>query len=159
MSWYAFHGYNNNKAIDASAFDGAELNALGMHGYPTQAQAEAKPNSVNILQTTVVNAAIDDYNNARDISPTVANNPSSPTAPVTAAANGGKTAAKKVTQAAGNLLGTFTIAGISGTNLVIRGGKMIIGAILIFIGVAHLSGINGKVPGVAGKVLKAAPLL
>ena len=159
MSWYAFHGYNNNHAIDASAFDGAELNALGMHGYPTQAQAEAKPNSVNFLQTAVVNAAIDDYNNARDISPTVANNPTNPASGAVAAAKGGSTAVKKATQDAGKLLGTFTIGGISGTNLVIRGGKMIIGAILIFIGVAHLSGLKDKVPGVAGKALKAAPLL
>ena len=155
MSWYAFHGYNNGQPIDASAFDGAELNALGMHGYPTKAQAEAKPNSVNILQKAVVNAAIDDYNNARDISPTQANNPSNPAAPVQAAAGTAANAAKSAAKS----LGTFTIAGISGTNLVVRGGKMVIGAILIFIGIAHLSGLNEKVPGVAGKVLKAAPLI
>jgi len=93
MAWYAFKGYNNGQAISASAFDGAELNALGMHGYATQQQAQANPNSVNFFQKVVVNAAIDDYNNARDISPTIANNPSSPTAPVKAAVNGAKTAA------------------------------------------------------------------
>lgn len=67
MSWYAFKGYNNNQAINASGFDSIELNALGMHGYPTQKEAQAKPNSVNIFQATIVNAAIDDANNARDV--------------------------------------------------------------------------------------------
>jgi hypothetical protein len=66
-TWYAFRGYNNGQAISASAFDSAELNALGFHGYPTQASAAAKPNSVNLLQAPIVNAAIDDANNARDV--------------------------------------------------------------------------------------------
>lgn len=67
MAWYAFHGYNNGKAISASTLDGAELNALGMHGYPTERQAEQHPNSVGWWQVVTVNAAIDDANNARDV--------------------------------------------------------------------------------------------
>lgn len=67
MSWYAFKGYNNNQAINASGFDSIELNALGMHGYPTQKEAQAKPNSVSWFQVVTVNAAIDDANNARDV--------------------------------------------------------------------------------------------
>lgn len=159
MTWYAFHGYNNGKAIDASAFDGAELNALGMHGYATEAQAEKNPNDVNVFQAPVVNSAIDDYNNARDISPTVANNPTSPTAPVTAAANGAKTAAKKVVQAAGKVLGNWTIGGISGTNLAIRLVKVIAGGVILIVGLAKLTGFDSKAGSVVQGAVKAAPLL
>lgn len=44
-------------------------------------------------------------------------------------------------------------------NTWLRIGKVVIGAVLIFIGVAHLTSFDEKATGVAGKVLKAAPLL
>lgn len=145
MTWYAFHGYNNGQAIDASAFDGAELNALGMHGYPTQAQAQAKPNSVNVFQAPVVNAAIDDYNNARDISPTQANNPTDITAPVKAAVNTGKNAAKKTLGAGWNL--TFG----NTTGLLGRIIKVALGAVLLISGILRMTGTDKAALGVAGK--------
>lgn len=74
MVWYAFKGYNNGKAVNASTFDSTELRMLGFHGYGTEAQAESHPNSVPgfpnplaAIAIPVVNAAIDDANNARDV--------------------------------------------------------------------------------------------
>jgi hypothetical protein len=74
-TWYAFKGYNNNKAVNVSQFDMAELMPLGFHGYATEAEADAKPNSVPhfpnpvaALAIPIVNAAINDANNARDVS-------------------------------------------------------------------------------------------
>lgn len=146
MTWYAFKGYNNGQAIDASAFDAAELNATGMHGYPTQAEAQANPNSVSWFQVVLVNAAIDDYNNARDISPTQANNPTSLAAPVQAAAN-------TAGSAASGLLGNITagITGFSGTNFVLRAIKVIIGGVLLLIGLAHITGADNAISDAARK--------
>lgn len=141
-NWYAFKGYNNNKAVNVSAFDGAELNALGMHGYPTQADAEAKPNSVNIFQATFVNAAINDANNARDVA--------------SAPKNAAKAAAKAVPKIPGISNVTDFLGGLTSANLWIRVAKGIIGGALILLGAAKLTGIDNKI---AKTALKAAPLL
>lgn len=146
MSWYAFKGYNNNKAINASSFDGAELNLLGMHGYPTQAEAEAKPNAVNIFQATFVNAAIDDANNARDVA----------SAPGNAAKAAGKAAANAAKGIPGISSVTDFLGGLTSANLWIRIAKGIIGGALILLGAAKLTGIDNKV---ANAAVKAAPLL
>jgi len=150
MSWYAFHGYNNGQAIDASAFDGAELNALGMHGYATQAQAQANPNDVNIVQAPVVNAAIDDYNNARDISPTQANNPSNPAAPAKAAANTAASAAKNA------LTSTFNLTFGNTTGLLGRIIKVVLGAVLLISGIIRMTGTDKAALGAAGKAAMLA---
>jgi hypothetical protein len=61
MTWFAFKGYNNGAAIDLAGVQEKEAVSLGFHGYPTQLQAQAHPNSVNILQKLTVNALIADY--------------------------------------------------------------------------------------------------
>lgn len=155
MSWYAFHGYNNGKAINASAFDGAELNALGMHGYPTQAQAEAKPNSVNVFQAPVVNAAIDDYNNARDISPTQANNPSDITAPAKAGVNTAKKAAQNLPSWLTDLE-KFIERLLPSRAFMIRTAEVVIGIGLILVSLDELAKGSpiGDAAHVAGKAVK-----
>jgi hypothetical protein len=146
VSWYAFKGYNGGKAIVASAFDGAELNALGMHGYATAAIAQVNPNSVNVFQSPVVNAAIDDYNNARDISPTQANNPTNPAAPVAAAANTATSAAEK--------LGSGTVDDVINflkqSNIWERGAEIIAGLILLYVGLKAVATPAGQVPAARG---------
>jgi hypothetical protein len=61
MTWYAFQGYNNNKAIDIAGVQEKEATVFGFHGYATESQAEANPNSVNIFQAPFVNLIIADY--------------------------------------------------------------------------------------------------
>ena len=150
MAWYAFSGYNNGQAIDASAFDGAELNALGMHGYPTQAEAQAKPNSVSIFEAPVVNAAIDDYNNARDISPTVADNPSDITAAGAAAGNTAVNAAKDAAKAAAGSGWNLTFGNTTG--LLGRTIKVALGAALLIMGIARMTGAGTAIKNAAGSI-------
>jgi len=119
-TWFAFKGYNNNKAINASIFDMTELDAIGMHGYPTEAQANAKPNSVNIFQAPVVNAAIDDANNARDVA--------------SAPGNVAGAAGKAVAGGASAVFGDFT-KWLNQSNLLLRGAEIAAGLLLIYIGV------------------------
>jgi hypothetical protein len=61
MTWFAFQGYNGGKAVDIAGSQEKEAAALGFHGYATQAQAQANPNSVNILNSWAVNEMIADY--------------------------------------------------------------------------------------------------
>jgi hypothetical protein len=150
-NWAAFKGYNNGKAVVLSAVDQANLQVFGVHYYPTEALAEANPNSVASLPNPaaaamipLVNAAIDDYNNARDISPTQAKNPSNPLSSAQAGANTAKNAAGS--------LGNWTISGVSGTNLTIRAAKIIIGGALLIIGLAHITGSDHVVMQAARKV-------
>lgn len=124
MSWFAFHGYNNGQPISASPFDEAELDAVGMHGYATPAQAKANPNSVNIFQAPLVNAAIDDYNNARNIS-TIQGK-------VTNAAKGAANAAKVLTNP-GDWLKSAT-GWIGQQNIWVRGGEIVVGILVLYIG-------------------------
>jgi hypothetical protein len=63
-----------------------------------------------------------------------------------------KPAPGEVAQVANSL---FSIGGVSGTNLAIRAAKVFGGAIILFIGLAKLTGVGG----IAAKVVKAAPLL
>lgn len=55
-----------------------------------------------------------------------------------------------------NFLGNITFGGLSGTNLVTRAAKMIIGAVVMLIGIAKMSGVSA---GTVGKAVKAAPFL
>lgn len=55
-----------------------------------------------------------------------------------------------------NFLGSITFGGLSGTNLVTRGAKMIIGAVIMLTGLAKMAGINS---GTVGKAVKVAPFL
>jgi hypothetical protein len=67
--------------------------------------------------------------------------------------------------AAANVLGDISqgfkasISGISGTNLVIRGAKIIIGALILLVGLAKVSGLDSKSGSLAAKAVKAAPFL
>jgi hypothetical protein len=155
--WYAFQGYNNGKAIAASATDSAILESLGMHFYPTAAEAQAHPNSVNIFQKISVNAAIDDYNNARDISPTTANNPTSPTSTAKAAANSaGQAAGKLPIPGVGNI--DDVISWLSQGSIWERGAEILGGFVLLYIGVKAMTGLDpvGAAKNTATKAGKAA---
>lgn len=64
MTWFAFKGYNNGKAIDLAGSQEKEAVSLGFHGYGTEQLAETQPNSVSLFQKLFVNAFIADYNMA-----------------------------------------------------------------------------------------------
>lgn len=58
MFWIAWQGYNGGKAISLGEVEQIEAAAYGMHGYPTQAEAEANPNTVPAIAKAQVNAWI-----------------------------------------------------------------------------------------------------
>jgi sulfite exporter TauE/SafE len=71
-------------------------------------------------------------------------------------ANAQKTVAKKTVGAIvgslGNLAGFLGVGSISGTNLVIRAAKVIIGGVLLIVGLVHITGAGGTVGSIARKV-------
>lgn len=161
--WYAFKGYNNGKAIAASVFDSGELEALGMHFYPTQAEAQAKPNSVTFYQVPVVNAAIDDYNNARDVpgGTSLANNPASPTAAAKSAAS----AASKAVPIPGVGNVDDLINWLKQGAIWERVGEVAVGLILLYAGIKAIATPAGQNPAkktfkdTAKHVAKAAAII
>jgi hypothetical protein len=64
MTWFAFQGLNGGKAIDIAGVQEKDAVAWGFHGYATEAQAEAKPNSVNIATRIAADLLIADYHTA-----------------------------------------------------------------------------------------------
>lgn len=150
-TWFAFKGYNNGKAINASVFDMTELDALGFHGYPTEAEANAKPNSVPgfpnplaAIAIPVVNAAIDDANNARDVK-------SAPGNAAKAVADKAKQAIPGGADAIGNFFGN-----LAKSDTWTRVLKVIVGGVLMIVGLAKLTGIE---KGIVGTAIRKAPLL
>lgn len=150
-TWFAFKGYNNGKAVNVSTFDMTELDALGFHGYPNEKQAEQKPNSVPgfpnplaAIAIPVVNAAIDDANNARDVRSAPGN-----------AAKAVADKAKQVIPGGIDAIGKF-FGNLTKSDTWIRTLKVIIGGLLMVVGLAKLTGIDN---GIIGTAVKKAPLL
>lgn len=61
-------------------------------------------------------------------------------------------AAGDAASAAGSLLGSWTIGGVSGTNLAIRAAKIIIGGVLLIVGLVHITGADNAIATAARKV-------
>ena len=64
MTWFAFQGLNSGKAVNLAGAQEKTATSEGFHGYATEAQAEANPNSVNILTRGFADLWISDYNAA-----------------------------------------------------------------------------------------------
>jgi hypothetical protein len=56
MFWVAFQGYYGGKAISLGTIEQGEAELYGFHGYPTAAEAQAKPNIVPAIAKAQVNA-------------------------------------------------------------------------------------------------------
>lgn len=70
-----------------------------------------------------------------------------------AAATAAKNAASNISSITGFL------SALGSANLWIRVVKIVAGSVILFIGVAHLTGLDSKLTGVASKAVAAAPLL
>ena len=66
--------------------------------------------------------------------------------------NAQKTVSNAVVGSLGNLAGFLGVGSISGTNLVIRAAKVIIGGLLLIIGLVHITGADNAVASIARKV-------
>lgn len=128
MFWVAFKGYNNGKAISLGTVEQAEAEAYGFHGYPTAAQAQAKPNSVNAIEKTQVNAWVVATND-------ITGNP---------AADAEHAAAAAANAATGGNLATLESA-LTSKNTYIRAAKVITGIVMIIVGLVKLTGTDRAV--------------
>jgi hypothetical protein len=128
MFWVAWKGYNGGKAVSLGAVEQAEAEAYGMHGYPTAAQAQAKPNSVNAVEKTQVNAWIVAAND-------ITGNP---------AADAEHAAAAAASAATGGNLATLESA-LTSKNTYIRIAKVVTGIVMIIVGLVKLTGTDSAV--------------
>lgn len=140
--YYAWKGYNGGKALSLGAIEQGEAAVYGMHGYPTAAEAEAHPNSVNAIEKPQVNAWVVAAND-------ITGNPGADA----------KKAAGDVAGAIGNDTGITAVGdfvkGLAQPNLWIRIAKITVGSVILIVGLAKLTGAGG----VAAKAVKYAPLL
>jgi hypothetical protein len=148
MTWFAFKGYNNGQAVDLAGSQEKEAAALGFHGYATQAQAQAEPNSVNVLNSWAVNEIVADYKIAVE----AGEQPGGPNATPTP----GNIVAGEASLAENSIPGVRQIATFLGDlgsrNLWLRVGKVVIGIALIIVGLVHLTGAGN----IAADVAKGA---
>lgn len=152
MTWFAFHGKNNGKAIDLAGVQEKDAVTIGFHGYGTEAQAEKQPNSVNVITGGEADLLISDYAAAvREKAQPGGKNASNPVAAaVQGDASYAKSAASAAASATGiNAIGNF-FGGLSQKNTWIRVGKISIGGVMILIAVSKLTG--------AGSVISKIPV-
>lgn len=142
MYWVAFKGYYNGKALSLGTVEQLEAEAMGFHGYGTEAEAEANPNTVNFAQKAQVNAWV--FNAQGSLTQHLA-----PHIPVIGPAiNAGEKAVGALTD-----VNTF-LSRLTSPNTWIRAGEFILGALLILSGALTLAGKNGDVVTLAKKVVK-----
>lgn len=142
MYWVAWKGYNGGKALSLGILEQYEADTLGFHGYPTEAQAEANPNTVNNpAQKLQVNAWVF---NTQSLAQHTAN-----------AANRVIPGAKAVTGAITDV--NSFLSRLTSVNTWIRVAEVLLGAMLIMAGALKLSGSSadlGDIAKTATKVIK-----
>jgi hypothetical protein len=147
MTWFAFKGLNGNKAVNLSGLEEKMAAADGFHGYATEAEAEAQPNSLNPLTSIEAKAFIPG---------TFANNPAGAVAG--AAGNAAASAAKAATSGLGlgNLDAFFST--LTNKLIWIRISEVALGLVLIAVGVAKLADTNSLARAITNNVppIKAA---
>lgn len=129
-TWFAFKGYGT---VQLAGVQEKQAVATGFHGYATKAQAEAKPNSVNLLQKPLVNLLEADYAQALK----------------TESQPGGTNS--NLADPNSILGGIKDAAGLNAniTTWFIRVGEVVLGIVLVAIGVAKLTGVQNTIAKVA----------
>jgi hypothetical protein len=125
---------NNLLNLGNNLVGGAGWHELNIPGNATQAQAAAE--------------AIKEFPTGKK-----------PTTAAITPARVASTAAGEAASATGISSVTGFLSTLGSANLWIRVVKIVAGSIILFIGVAHLTGLDQKVTGIASKALSAAPLL
>jgi len=149
MTWFAFKGYNSGKAVDIAGSQEKEAVTFGFHGYGSEAEAEKKPNSVNLLTSWFVNAIIADYAAALKEQAQPGGKNANILNPGTALKAGESYVANSIPGLA--TIGDFFGRLSQGTTW-IRVGEVLLGALLIMSGVMKLSGASGDIKDIVRKV-------
>jgi hypothetical protein len=151
MTWFAFKGLNNGKAINLAGTQEKQAALEGFHGYATQAEAQAQPNSVNVLTRLQADAFITDYNYAVK----AGEQPGGPNADILNPVND----VKGTAQAAENLSGVTSMLQLAkdaynvldSKSTWLRVTKVVVGSVMIIIGLVKLTGTDKAVTDVAAK--------
>lgn len=152
MTWFAFKGLNGGKAIDLAGIQEKDAVVNGFHGYATEAQAEANPNSVNPITQIEADLLIADYNTAVSQGA----QPGGPNAsnPIGAAATGIANSTG-IGSAINNIDDFF--AKLKDANTWLRIGEVLLGVLLIAASVGKLTGANNVITS-AVKNTKVIPI-
>jgi hypothetical protein len=160
MTWFAFKGLNNGKAIDLAGTQEKQATVTGFHGYGTEKDAEANPNSINFLNRIEADGFIADYNAAIK----QGSQPGGPNANITNPATAAKAAATGLVNSIPGVGSAITsvegfVSAFGNRNLWIRVAKVIVGGAILIVGLLHLTGADKAIGGFAAKAVKVAPLL
>jgi len=142
VTWYAFQGLNGGNAIDLAGIQEKDATAQGFHGYATESQAEANPNSVNVITRISADLLISDYKVAlAGQGQPGGKNASNPVAFAAAADAAGVNNAAKY--AANTIPGVAQIgdffSALGQANTWIRVGEAVLGLILLAVGISKLT--------------------
>jgi hypothetical protein len=138
MTWYDIRWNGQTYLENLSGASEKTLTILGIHGYATQDEAKAHPQTMNDVQ-----AALGGAQALAGVSGSATNIPTP----------GGVVTGAGATTAAATTGWEALIHGFSGTNFVLRAAKVIIGGVLLLSGIVHLTGIDKKALGVASKAV------
>jgi len=155
MTWFAFAGLNGGQAIDLAGVQEKDAAATGFHGYATQAQAQASPNSVNAVTRVEADALIADYKAAvAEQAQPGGKNASNPVAAgAQAVETGAKDAASTIASDTGvNAIGDF-FSTLTEKNVWVRAAKVIVGSVMIIVGLARITGAGNAVTAVAKEAI------
>lgn len=144
MTWYAFRNWANNSypPVNVAGLQEKTLTVWGFHGYATQAQAVMRPNSVNFANASIVATIEKDYQAALS----TGMQPGGPNANI----------GRAVTNPAGfakDAIAADLLHGFNFGNWILRIGEILLGAVLIGVGVAKLTGTDNVISS-ALKVVK-----
>lgn len=153
MTWFAFSGYNSGKAIDLAGTQEKQAVVTGFHGYASEAQAEANPNSVNFFQKLEVNAFIADYHAAvkQGSQPGGKNNILTPSGAAGAVAQGSPLGSA-ITSVEG------FVSAFGDKNLWIRVAKVVIGGSILIVGIAKLTGFEDEARKAGAAAMNVTPM-
>jgi len=153
MTWFAFHGYNNGKAIDIAGSQEKEAVVLGFHGYGTQILAEQHPNSVAgfpnplaLAQVPFVNSIIADYNQAVK----QGSQPGGPNANIlnpTTALKAGVTGLAHDIPGVGSIDDLVNAFKNNFEHVILRLGEILVGVILLYVGIKAMATPAGQQAG------------
>jgi hypothetical protein len=153
MTWFAFAGLNNGKAIDLAGLQEKEAASQGFHGYGTEADAERHPNAINLFTRSLADVLIADYRAATKEG-------AQPGGPNASIENPGTAARAAIQGDTGLNLTSIEqfLHGLTSANLWVRVAKVTIGGSLLLIGLARLTGADEKVK-VIGSTIAKVPFL
>ena len=138
MTWYVIKWDGQTYTENLSGADEKVLTGLGIHGYATEALAQAHPQTMNDIQAAAGGANV--------LAGVTAGTTDQPGAIATGAGATASTAANAIP----GLSDFFTA--LTDSNTWIRAAKVIVGGVLLIVGLVHITGADNALASAARKV-------